>query len=177
MPRRIAFVEAPPGRSRRTWLWHAVLKPLAAARALSVPLGVAAALALLVGALAVARVRVVAEQGRWEVAFGSAAAVSPAGARQAAMPAPVALTREEVAAMVVAAVRQSETRLAGETAARIEAAAAQLDRRHLTALTSLADQMRYFERTQTILYKETDRTRAAFESVAARLPAAREAQP
>ena len=64
VPRRIAFVAANEGAGLfgRSGLWR---------RAFAVPVGVAAAVALLVGALALARVRVVLEQERWEIAFGA----------------------------------------------------------------------------------------------------------
>ncbi len=169
VPRRIAFVALP----ERQPYWRSFLR----SRALAIPMGIAATVALLVGALALAQTRVVVERGRWEVAFGGASRDATAGGvRRAGLPAPqpvgvtAPLTREQAALLVTAAIRESEQRQRAETATLVEAAAARLDKRHFLALTSLAEQMRYFERTQNIFYKETDQTRAALERVASRLP-------
>lgn len=178
VPRRIAFIAAPEGDATGKALpelpyWRSFVR----SRAFTIPMGIAAAVALLVGALALAQTRVVGERGRWEVAFGGASRDATAGgARPAGLPAPqpvgvtVPLTREQAALLVAAAIRESEERQRAETATLVEAAAARLDKRHFLALTSLAEQMRYFERTQNIFYKETDQTRAALERVASRLP-------
>ncbi len=183
VPRRIAFVGASQeaGLFGRSGFWR---------RAFAVPVGVAAAVALLVGALALARVRVVLEQERWEIAFGasqqraapatgsaSAGLAAPATGSAAAGPVSAGLTREQVAGLVDAAVHQSEARQQAEAEALIGTAAARLERRQRAAFASLAEQMRYFERTQTIFYKDADRNRLALEMVASRLPAEKGEQP
>ena len=183
VPRRIAFVGASQeaGLFGRSGFWR---------RAFAVPVGVAAAVALLVGALALARVRVVLEQERWEIAFGasqqrvapatgsaSAGLASPATGSAAAGPVSAGLSREQVAGLVDAAVRQSEARQQAETEALIGTASAQLERRQRVAFASLAEQMRYFERTQTIFYKDADRNRLALKMVASRLPAEKGERP
>ena len=187
VPRRIAFVAANEGAGLfgRSGLWR---------RAFAVSVGVAAAVALLVGALALARVRVVLEQERWEIAFGAShqAATQTTGSPSAGLapPAPgsasgsagagpvsAGLTREQVAGLVDAAVRQSEARQQTEAETLIGTAVAQLERRQRTAFASLAGQMRYFERTQTILYKDADRNRLALKMVASRLPAEKGERP
>ena len=171
VPRRIAFVAAneEAGLFGRSGLWR---------RAFAVPVGVAAAVALLVGALALARVRVVLEQERWEIAFGaSQQAAAQATGSLSAGPVSAGLTREQVAGLVDAAVRQSEARQQAEAEALIGTAATQLERRQRAAFASLAKQMRYFERTQTIFYKDADRNRLALEMVASRLPAEKGERP
>ena len=175
VPRRIAFVAANEGAGLfgRSGLWR---------RAFAAPVGVAAAVALLVGALALARVRVVLEQERWEIAFGAsrqAAAQATGSASGSAGTGPVSagLTREQVTGLVDAAVRQSEARQQAEAETFFGTAVAQLERRQRAAFASLAGQMRYFERTQTILYKDADRNRLALEMVASRLPAEKGERP
>ncbi len=171
VPRRIAFVGASQeaGLFGRSGLWR---------RAFAVPVGVAAAVALLVGALALARVRVVLEQERWEIAFGaSQQRAAPATGSASAGPVSAGLSREQVAGLVDAAVRQSEARQQAEAEALIGTASAQLERRQRAAFASLAEQMRYFERTQTIFYKDADRNRLALEMVASRLPAEKGERP
>ena len=171
VPRRIAFVAAnqEAGLFGRSGFWR---------RAFAVPVGVAAAVALLVGALALARVRVVLEQERWEIAFGaSQQRAAPATGSPSAGLLSAGLTREQVAGLVDAAVRQSEVRQQAEAEALIGTAAAQLERRQRAAFASLAEQMRYFERTQTIFYKDADRNRLALEMVASRLPAEKGERP
>ncbi len=183
VPRRIAFVGASQeaGLFGGSGFWR---------RAFAVPVGVAAAVALLVGALALARVRVVLEQERWEIAFGasqqraapatgsaSAGLASPTTGSASAGPVSAGLTREQVAGLVDAAVHQSEVRQQAEAEALIGTAAAQLERRQRAAFASLAEQMRYFERTQTIFYKDADRNRLALEMVASRLPAEKGERP
>ena len=171
VPRRIAFVGASQeaGLFGGSGFWR---------RAFAVPVGVAAAVALLVGALALARVRVVLEQERWEIAFGaSQQRAAPATGSASAGPVSAGLTREQVAGLVDAAVHQSEVRQQAEAEALIGTAAAQLERRQRAAFASLAEQMRYFERTQTIFYKDADRNRLALEMVASRLPAEKGERP
>lgn len=169
MPRRIAFVAAPePGAARRGF-WRSL--------AFTVPLGVAAALALFVGALALAGTRLSVEKGRWEVAFGGAAGISPGAPRAAGQvaAAPTSasqplFTREQAAELVAATVRQSEARQRAEATALIQAAAQRLDRRQLAVLGSLAEQMRNIEQTQKVFYKDAEGTRSALALVASRLP-------
>lgn len=166
VPRRIAFVAAETGRVR--WLWR---------RAVAIPLGVAAAVALLVGTLALARTRIVLERGRWEIAFGVREAGRTAGPESPVPPSQrvsvPSLTREDAARLVAAAVGESEARQRGETAALVKTATLRQNRRYLRAMVALGEQMRYFQSSQTTFSKEADRTRLALEMVASRLPAAK----
>lgn len=163
VPRRIAFVTAPaPSLWWRGWL---------ARPAFAVPMGVAAAIVVIVAALAAAQARVSVHQGRWEMAFGAGSA-APARDVQRIPANAGLLTREETARMVAtsvaAAVRESEARQRAESAALLRAWAAKGERRHFAAVNSLAQEMRLFERTQNIFYKENAQ---ALQLVASRLPA------
>jgi len=165
VPRRITFVAAPEA-GPLGWLRR---------RAFAIPLGAAAAVALLVGALALARTRVTLEQGRWEIAFGardSGAPARPAGV-PAALPAavpPGGMTRAEAAQLIAVALQRSEARQRAETAALVETATARQDRRYMSAMSALAEQVRFFQQTQNILYKRADTTDLALERVASRVP-------
>ena len=167
MPQRIAFVSGQAAQGGlRGWL---------GSRTFAIPVGVAVAVAVLACGLALAGARLVIEQGRWELAFGHAPATTttgtkPAQAAQAGMPVPP-LTREQAQQLMAAAIRESEQRQQAASAARLEAALSQLDQRQRATLLALAGQMRYFEATQNVFYKEASRTRTALELVASRLPA------
>jgi anti-sigma factor RsiW len=173
MPQRIAFISGEAAkRGLRGWL---------RSRAFAIPVGVAAAVAVLACGLALARARLMIEQGHWELAFGQAPAATTAGtklaqAAQAGMPVPP-LTRDQAQQLVAAAIRESEQRQQAASAARLEAALSQLDQRQRAALLALAGQMNYFEATQNVFYKEASRTRTALELVASRLPAGKGEQP
>ncbi len=164
VPRRITFVAAPE-TGPLGWLRR---------RAFAIPLGAAAAVALLVGALALARTRVTLERGHWEIAFGvrDAGAQGPVGV-PATLPAAVPLvgmTREEAVRVIAVALQQSEARQRAETAALVETATARQDRRYVSAMSALAEQVRFFQQTQNILYKRADTTDLALERVASRVP-------
>lgn len=66
-----------------------------------------------------------------------------------------AFTRAEVEKIAAAAVEESERRHRSETAAMVNA-----------AVTRLSDQMRYFERTQTLVYKQAEQNRSELETMA-----------
>jgi anti-sigma factor RsiW len=167
MPQRIAFVSGQAAKGGlRGWLWS---------RAFAIPVGAAAAIAVLACGLALAHARLVIEQGRWELALGYAPAATTRGTRlaqaaQAGMPVPP-LTREQAQQLLAAAIGESEQRQEAASAASLEAALSQLDQRQRATLLALADQMKYFEATQNVFYKEASRTRTALELVASRLPA------
>ena len=168
MPQRIAFVSGEAAkRGLRGWL---------RSRTFAIPVGVAVAVAVLACGLALARARLVIEQGHWELAFGHAHAATTTTTKSApagtAMPLPAGLlTREQAQQLIAAAIRESEQRQQAASAARLEAALSQLDQRQRATLLALADQMKYFEATQNVFYKEASRTRTALELVASRLPA------
>jgi len=168
MPQRIAFVSGQAAKGGlRGWL---------GSRTFAIPVGVAVAVAVLACGLALARARLVIEQGRWELAFGHAPAATTATTKSApagtSVPLPAGLlTREQAQQLMAAAIRESEQRQQAASAARLEAALSQLDQRQRATLLALAGQMRYFEATQNVFYKEASRTRTALELVASRLPA------
>lgn len=167
MPQRIAFVSGEAAKGGlRGWL---------GSRTFAIPVAVAVAVAVLACGLALARARLVIEQGHWELAFGQAPAApmsgtKPAQPAQAGMPVPL-LTRKQAQQLMAAAIRESEQRQEAASAARLEAALSRLDQRQRATLLALAGQMRYFEATQNVFYKEASRTRTALELVASRLPA------
>ncbi len=179
VPRRITFVAAPAGGGTLGWLWRW--------KALAIPAAAAAALVLTAGGLSLARTRVVVEQGRWEIAFGAAAATrsirsgsqratqpqapDPNGALETRSESSGFVTSEQAARLVAEALVLAEARHRSETMALVDAAARRLDKRNFTALSALAERMVYFESTQNTFYKDSEGTRRAIELVAARLPA------
>jgi len=128
--------EEPPRR-----LAFVAERPLQAARFWQWAFAASTALALLLAALVIAR------------APGKPRLSPPPVAT--ATPAPAGLTRAEVEKMVAAAIEESEQRQRAETSARIQTAGARM-----------ADQMRYFERTQNIFYKQAERDRTDLEYIA-----------
>ncbi len=166
-PQRIRFAPARPAPAFGAWLWQ---------RAFAIPVGAAAAIAILIAALALSGARVTVTQGRWEVAFGRPAAASPAG--RGAMPASAQLfTREQVAELVSEAVRQSEQRQHADTVQFVEKTVGAADQRQQAALRDVAMQMNYFERTQNLFYKQNEGTLYALQSLEKRLPGDREGRP
>jgi len=175
MPQRIAFVSGQAAKGGlRAWL---------GSRTFAIPVAVAVAVAVLACGLALARARLVIEQGHWELAFGQAPAATTATTKSASaetwpgragpsMPLPAGLlTRKQAQQLMAAAISESEQRQEAASAARLEAALSRLDQRQRATLLALADQMKYFEATQNVFYKEASRTRTALELVASRLPA------
>lgn len=165
---RLAFVASHASAGWRAWLWQ---------RAFTVPVGVAAGVALLAGVLALAGTRFgVQPDGRWELAFGrpqvsAPVATAPAGSK------PASFSREQVAEIVAAAIRQSEQRQRADTAAFLETALARFDQRQRAALENVDGHLRYFERTQNFLYKQNEGTTYALQAIAQRLPEQKEGRP
>lgn len=165
MPRRIAFVPAePPSRTWAAWLWS---------RAFTIPVGAAAAIAVLACGLALAHARLVIEQGHWELAFGSRPAAAVPAATPAAPSAMQAipagpLTREQAQQLVAAAIRDSEQRQQAATVIQLRAAGVRLDARQQAVLANLTEQMRNFSETQTLLYKQNEGTRSLVANLMSR---------
>lgn len=164
-PRRTAFVTT-GAASPTGWfgfLWQ---------RAFTVPLGVAAALVLVLATLALAHARVGVQQGRWELAFGAAPAVSAPATQSTSVPlvAPASFTQEQVRQIVAAAVNESETRQRAESAALVEAAMARTDQRNVAALQTFAEQIRYLQQKQTVLAKQNESTLSYVATNASFLP-------
>lgn len=159
-PQRLRFVSERGGAwGWRGWIWQ---------RAFAVPVGIAAAIALLAGVFALTGARAEVSRGQWQAAFGAP--------RVASQPAAQALDREQVARIVAAAVRQSEQRRRADTAASVEAAIGKLDQREQAAFRDLLAQVAYLDRKQTMLYKQGESTQSRLEMVAKQLPAEREGQ-
>ncbi len=161
-PQRICFA---PARRSGGWAWQ---------RAFTIPIGAAAAIAILITALALSGARLSVTEGRWEVAFGRPAV--PATATPGSIPASAAqlFTREQVADLVASAVRDSEQRQRADTVRFVERTIGEVGRRQQTALRDVAMQMNYFERTQNIFYKQNEGTLYALQNLEKRLPGARE---
>lgn len=161
-PQRIRFVD-----SRRSvggfggWVWQ---------RAFTIPVGIAAGIALIVCALALSGARASLGAGGWQVALGrpSAGGVTSGSA---AVPAAQDLTRAQVAELVAAAVRESEQHQRAETARFVETAIGHFDRRQQVALRDLSMQVALFDRNQNYFYKQNEGTQFALQAIEKRLPA------
>lgn len=164
-PQRICFAPA----RRSGWAWQ---------RAFTIPVGAAAAIAILITALALSGARLSVTEGRWEVAFGRpAAALTPATSGINSATGAQLFTREQMADLVAAAVRDSEQRQRADTVQFVRKAIGDVDRRQQTALHDVGMQMSYFERAQNIFYKQNEGTLYALQNLEKRLPGAREGRP
>ena len=98
----------------------------------------------------------------WQWSFAGAAAMAVLFAVLAVRRPPepgstaAVFTRAEVEQIVTAAVKESEQRQRAQTADIIQAAS-----------TRMAEQMRYFESTQSIVYKQAEQNRSDLQQVAA----------
>lgn len=98
-------------------------------------------------------------------AFATALLVAGMLTRPVAVPTPVSVTatftRDQVAQMITAAVRESEERQRVQTAELLKAASQRLERGQYARLTSIAEQIHYLDLSQKDFYRQQEGTRAA----------------
>ncbi len=146
IPQKIAVVAEPVSRWGAFW-------PAGARLAMAGGGLLCVAIAL----LALFRTTVSYEEGNFQIAFGVPAAATSAENASNITPAAAdlrALSRGEVLDLIAEAVAASETRQQNNSTLLVETAAQQAEQRRRRDLREMAESFRYFQATQTMMWKE-----------------------
>ena len=146
IPQRIRLVAEPAGRWAAFWQSGAQLS-----------FATAGLLCLAIALLALFRTTVSYDEGKLQVAFGAQrGAIGEPVATTALQPAasPVALDRAEAQRLIFEAIAASEGRQQQHTAQLLQAVSQQAEQQRVSDLRELAESIRYFQATQTMMWKD-----------------------